>query len=334
MRHFIIVGLLIVALSAAGIAGAGGLHLMPVQASEEAVVVDNLFGNHVDAIIILYALVMSFMFYSVVVFRRKKGDEGDGQHFHTNHALELTWTIVPLLIVFYFAYLGGQTLKQILAKEDNELQVNVTGYQWAWSFEYPTLGGLKSPDLYLPQGQQVHFSLQAQDVIHSFWVPEFRLKQDAVPGMTTELRLKPTRIGEYKVRCAELCGLSHAYMEAKVQVLSKADFDAWAAQQQSAALPTAEQGAALYKSSGCFACHSVDGAPGVGPTWKGLFGSEVPLADGTTVTADEGYIAKSIIEPNGEIVQGFNPNIMPAAFGQTLSEAQIQSLVEYIKTLK
>jgi cytochrome c oxidase subunit 2 len=157
-----------------------------------------------------------------------------------------------------------------------------------------------------------------------------------------DYRITPNRIGEYKVRCAELCGVSHSYMESAVIVVSQADYDKWVADQtaaaQAAALasagkPDAARGEKLYLESGCKACHSVDGVKGVGPTWKGLAGSQITLQDGSTVTADDTYLVEAIVDPAARIHQGFPP-IMPAAYKDTLSEQQIQDIVAFIKTLK
>jgi cytochrome c oxidase subunit 2 len=166
-------------------------------------------------------------------------------------------------------------------------------------------------------------------------VPEFRPKQDLVPGRITELRVTPTVIGNYKVRCAELCGTSHAYMEAPVIVSSQADFDAWMAQQVKLAEKASQtpegRGQALVAASGCVACHSTNGSAGIGPTWTGLFGSQVKISGDGTVTADEAYLHESIKAPQAKIVAGFENQLMPN-FGFT--DDQINDIVAYLKTLK
>ena len=161
---------------------------------------------------------------------------------------------------------------------------------------------------------QVQLVMTSRDVIHSFWVPEFRIKQDILPGknLVKELRITPNRIGNYTVYCAELCGGAHAYMTAPVKVVSQADFDAWVAEQtNTASLTPAQRGEKQVKASGCTGCHSLDGSARPGPTWKGLAGSQVKLADGSTVTADDEYLLESIADPNAQVVEGFPPNMMP-----------------------
>ena len=177
--------------------------------------------------------------------------------------------------------------------------------------------------------------MQSTDVIHSFWVPEFRVKQDVVPGRVTEYRITPTLIGNYKVRCAELCGTSHAYMEGPVIVNSEADYNAWISTQSAIAAEASKtpegQGKLLTVRNGCIGCHSVDGAKMTGPTWFGLYGSNVPLADGTTVIADDAYISESILNPKAKEVAGFSPTVMPPF---ALSETEISNIIAYLKTLK
>jgi cytochrome c oxidase subunit 2 len=233
-----------------------------------------------------------------------------------------------------FAYLGAGNLAQIRKVDPDALVVKVTGQQWSWSFEYPAYGVITT-EMHVPVGKQVLLQMTSRDVIHSFWVPEFRPKQDVVPGRITELRLTPTVIGNYKVRCAELCGTSHAYMESPVIVSSQGDFDAWMGEEVKKALVAAAtpegRGQALVTASGCAACHSINGAAGIGPTWFGLFGSQVPISGDGVVTADEAYIHESIKAPQAKIVAGFENQLMPT-YGFT--DNQINDIVAYIKTLK
>ncbi len=342
MKHFINVTILIVVAAAVLLFAANQIQWMPVQASLEAVSIDHLFGLHIDIIVILYALVNGVLLYSVFAFRRKRHDESEGSYFHSNTRLEIGWTIVPLIIVMYFAVLGAITLGQNLVKADDELNVKVTAQQWTWSFEYPDWK-IASNELYLPVNRRVHFTLTSPDVTHSFWVPEFRLKQDAVPGMEKDLRLTPTRIGDYKVRCAELCGTGHAAMESPVRVVSADNFEIWRQKKLGIYKPAegeaveTQDPAALGKqvaaSAGCAACHSVDGSQLVGPTWKGLFGKTETMGDGSSMTVDDAYLHESIVDPSAKIVQGFQ-DLMPKNFSQTLSPDEINGLIEYIKTLK
>jgi cytochrome c oxidase subunit 2 len=307
---------------------------MPLAASAQAAPIDWMWNLELIFMSFFFALIVVPMAYSLIVFRRKKGDTSDAEHIEGNTRLEIVWTIVPLFIVAAFAYLGAVNLAETRRVDPEAMVVKVTGIQWSWKFEYPAYG-VTSDELHLPVDQQVLLQMTSMDVIHSFWVPEFRVKQDLVPGRITELRITPTVDGNYKVRCAELCGTSHAYMEKPVVITSQADFDVWMSAQvalaaEAAATPEG-RGQALVAANGCAACHSINGAQGIGPTWFGVFGHEVQLSDGTTVIADEAYIAESIKAPQAKIVAGFETQLMPS-YGFT--DEQIADIVAYIKTLR
>lgn len=334
MRHFVIVGILIVVITVLAYAALNSAGLMPLAASTQAGPIDWLWNLEVMTISFLFAIIMGPLAYSLVVFRRKKGDTTDADHIEGNTNLEITWTIVPLFVVMVFAYLGAGNLAEIRRVDPDAMVVRVTGFQWAWSFEYPGFG-VTSTELHIPEGRQVLLQMTSNDVIHSFWVPEFRVKQDLVPGRITELRFTPTVIGNYAVRCAEICGTSHAYMESPVIVASQADFDTWMGEQvelaeQAAATPEG-RGQALVAANGCAACHSINGAPGLGPTWLGLFGRQERLTDGSVVTVDEEYIHESIVAPQAKIVAGFENQLMPA---YNFTDEQIADIIAYIQTLR
>jgi cytochrome c oxidase subunit 2 len=189
--------------------------------------------------------------------------------------------------------------------------------------------------LVLPVNQQALLNLTSNDVIHSFWVPEFRVKQDALPGegMERELRITPTQIGSYKVRCAELCGLEHAYMLADVRVVSLEDYNSWVSEQLAGISDDPVlRGEKWATQFGCIACHSTDGSTRAGPTWLNIYGSEESLSDGSTITVDETYLRESILEPQAKIVQGYENVVMPPT-GQNMSEQQIQDVIEFIKSI-
>ena len=337
MYHFVIVGVLVILMTILTYMGidAVGLarHMNPVSASAQAVFVDQMWHWEIWVISFLFSLIVVPLVYSLIFFRQKKGEMKDGEHVEGNTQLEIAWTIMPLIIVVIFAYFGAYTLGEERRVDPNAMVINVKAQQFTWTFDYPQYGFFSS-ELHLPVDQQVVLKMESADVIHSFWVPEFRLKQDVVPGRTTEYRITPDLEGSYKVRCAELCGTSHAYMENPLIVTSQADYDAWVQEQIAiaAASKTPEgQGKVLATSNGCVGCHSADGTKLTGPTWFDLFGSEVPLADGTTTTADEAYLAESIKDPNAKVVEGFPANVMPAF---SLTDEEISNIIAYIKTLK
>jgi cytochrome c oxidase subunit 2 len=339
MRHFVVVGILIIVVTAALVIGLDAAHLMPVEASAQAIPIDWMWNIQVIVMCILFSIIVVPMFYSLVVFRRRKGDTSDGAHFEGNTALEIAWLSLPLVIVVVFAYLGAVNLSDTLRRDPSAMVVKVTGIQWSWKFEYPAdlkSGIIVSDDeLHIPVDQQVLLRMTSTDVIHSFWVPEFRVKQDLVPGRFTELVITPTLIGEYKVRCAELCGTSHAFMEKPVVIETREAYEAYLSTLVAdaiEALKTPEgRGKLLVDSNGCVACHSINGAVGIGPTWFGLFGSEVELAGGAVVIADEAFITESIKDPQAQIVAGFETQQMPN-YGFT--DEEIAAIVAYIKTIK
>lgn len=337
MRHYVIAGILVIVVAILTYVGMNSAGLMPIEASAQAIPIDWLWNIELITIAFLFALIVVPMAYSLIVFHRKKGDTTDAEHMEGNTKLEITWTVIPLFLVVIFAYMGASNLADIRRVDPDAMIVKVHAIQWSWSFEYPAVNGVSvlSPELHLPKGKQVLLRMTSSDVIHSFWVPEFRVKQDVVPGRITELRITPIREGNYKVRCAELCGTSHAYMEKPVVISSQAGFDTWMADQlklaqEQAATPEGH-GQALVAALGCAACHSINGSPGIGPTWLGLSGSQVKLSGGGVVTADDAYLKESIKAPQAKIVAGFETQLMPN-FG--LSDSDIADIVAYIKTLK
>lgn len=344
MIHLVIVAVLVV-LSTIGL----GLFLtnaplLPLQASQQAQTVDWLMDIHWWFIAFFTSLIVVFLLYSVIVFRRRKGERGDGAYMTGNHQLEIVWTIIPIAIVLWFAVIGGQTLADVERRDPEAMTVNVFAAQWNWRFEYEVateegvVTAVTSDTLLLPKNRQVVLRLHSADVIHSFYVPEFRVKQDVLPGgeeFVRELRITPNQNGTFKVRCAEICGQGHWNMQAKVQVIDGSEFDAWLQEQSGECNLSAEEcGQRWAQTYGCLACHSLDGTTIVGPTWQGLFGSQVELTDGTTVTADENYLHNSIADPNAQVVVGFQPGIMPQNFAEILSEDQINQIIAFIISLQ
>lgn len=301
---------------------------LPKPASAQAVPIDIMFRSHFIMMAILFALIMVIILYSVIVFRRRPDDTEDGPHVHGHTGLEIAWTVIPTLAVVGFGIYGTAVLGEITSEQDNEMTVSVTGEQWAWSFEYP-VQDVRSNRLVLPVGQPVVLELESKDVLHSFWVPEFRVKQDLVPGTIKTLRVTPTELGSYRLGCAEICGTGHAGMIADVEVVSQAAFEQFlvdAAFRYSDLSPEA-RGEQFYVELGCSGCHSLDGTTGVGPTWQGIWMREEMLVDGTTVIVNEEYIRNSILSPDAQIVQGFNPGIMSAQdFPTRIAELEEQIL--------
>ena len=311
----------------------GGLYLLfnwmytlPVAASSQAGPIDTMFQSHFIMQAFLFALIMVIMLYAVVVFRRRPDDDEDGPHIHGHTGLEIAWTIIPTIVVVGFGVYGMVVLADITKAQDNELVVSAVGQQWSWAFEYPEQD-IKSTRLVLPVDQPILLELESTDVLHSFWVPEFRVKQDLVPGETKLLRITPTKIGDYRLRCAEICGTGHSAMLADVQVVSQADFDQFIIDSsfRYSDLTPEERGQQFYTELGCNGCHSLDGTPGVGPSWQGIYLREVTLDDGSVVVADEAYIRDSILNPNDLMVESFTA-AMPGNFAERIDALQAQIL--------
>ena len=294
-------------------------------------VVDQVFFYILAVTIFLFGLITFLMIYFVIRYRKKRNPQP--VDIHENIWLEIIWTVVPVLLVltmFYYGLTGFNFLKKTPA---DAMKVKVVARQWSWLFEYEN--GAKHTELKVPIGKPIQLLLTSQDVIHSFYAPAFRIKQDVVPGMTNTLWFQPTELGTFDVFCTEYCGLHHANMVTKIVVLPIEEFNQWhqKEKEQIEAAKGKPRGDRLFQEKGCMACHSIDGTPRVGPTLKGLFGKVVTvLTDGKerNILSDESYLRKSLSEPNADAVKGYPP-IMPL---QKMSEDEINELIQYMKELK
>jgi cytochrome c oxidase subunit 2 len=260
-----------------------------------------------------------------------------------NNKLEVLWTVIPILIVtamFYYGWVGWTPLYSNAPK--NAIPIKTVGRMWKWNFEYEN--GKRTDTLFIPQGKPVVLDLVSVDVIHSFYIPSFRIKMDVIPGKKMQVWFIGNAPGTYDIFCAEFCGLQHSAMFTAVKVMPNDKFDKWyidttavsnAAAAGVAATP-ANAGEKVYRAIGCMACHSTDGSQMTGPSFKGAFGHEVTVKTGgkeRTLVVDEAYIKHSILEPNADIVKGFNANLMQTYKGQ-LSDKEIEDITEFIKSLK
>lgn len=356
-KHFLLVAVLVILTTLAlKFLVFGPLFQLPIRASAEGNAIDNMFQGHFWMISFLFALIMVLVLYSAVVFRRRPGDETDGPHVHGHTGLEIAWTVLPIFAVVSFGVWGSVTLNDLIAPKNDEIVINVTGRQWSWSFSYPDEDNIKATELVLAVNQPVVLHLNSEDVLHSFWVPEFRVKQDLVPGRETVLRLTPTQEGTYTLRCAEICGQQHTAMMSTVRVVNDTEFAAWVAERSAAidyaALTPEQRGALWYGPEGdggfgCNSCHSLDGSRIVGPSWLGIYGRSQTLEDGSTLPTDDTYIRNSIFDPDSQIVQGYPAQNMPANFSQRFTDKQaevltssglevdiVADIIAYMKTLQ
>lgn len=303
--------------------------LYPSKASTYAGDVDALmnFINYLS--IFFWVLITGAIIYFAWKYSREK-HEPPPPH---NTALEITWTVIPtILVVAIFAW-GFKSFMTLSRAPGDAMEIHVTGQKWSWAFEYPE-GVRTMNELTVPVNQPVKLIMSSTDVIHSFWVPAFRNKMDVLPGRTTTLWFEATELGDHRLFCAEYCGDAHWNMKGNIKVVTAEEFEAWLEEnsKEDTTTPLPELGGQLFQSKACFTCHTTDGTAGIGPTLKGVFGQEVALNDGTSVLADEAYIRESILQPGAKIVEGFIPT-MPSYQGQ-LSERELNGLVEFIKTLE
>ena len=280
------------------------------------------------SVFFLVAITATMIFF-VIRYRRKKNI--NPSQIEGNNALEILWTVVPtilVLVMFYFGWSGYRLMRRVPA---DAIPIKAIGQMWKWSFEYGN--GKLSDELVVPLNKAVKLNLFSRDVIHSLYIPAFRIKEDVVPGRNNYMWFRPEELGEYDIFCAEYCGDRHSYMLSKVKVVTPADYETWLTTSN---VPAGEApGLTLMKRNACVTCHSLDGSKIVGPSFKGIYGHQVTVVtDGQerTITVDDEYIKRSIQDPNADVVKGFNPNLM-ISYKQTLSDEDIQKIIDFIKSL-
>jgi cytochrome c oxidase subunit II len=326
--------------SAIGIAIGLSIHWFPADAAKQDQPIDTLYDVLMIFSVPIFVLVATVVLYSVWAFRMKPGQENeDGPPIHGNTRLEVIWTAIPAIMLVSLCSYAYAVLHDVEKAHKDEMVVNVRGVQFAWQFTYPLPGGKQvvSNQLYLPKDRPVRFRVTTADVIHSFWVPAFRMKTDTVPGITTQIRVTPTKLGSYPVVCAELCGLGHAVMRSTAYVVTPTAFNAWLTKQQAPPAAAggggggggAQSGAQLaavgkqaFTSAGCGGCHTLADA--------GTSGTVGPNLGTALKGQSQDEIRQSIVAPGAKITSGFPSNVMPPNFAQTLSKQQIDGLVAYL----
>jgi cytochrome c oxidase subunit II len=301
---------------------------LPEQVSTLAHEVDALFYFILWTSVIIFAGVVISMLYFAYKYRRQTPHDRT-ELVVPSKLIEISWVVVPTILVLIIFNWGFQGFIRLNVAPADSYQINVLGKKWLWEFEYPN-GARTVGELHVPVDQPVRLQMSSEDVIHSFFVPAFRVKMDVLPNRYTSVWFEATQEGEYQVFCTEYCGTQHSTMLAKVIVHSREDFQEWLATGGGLDdLPLVEHGELLYRQLACNACHTTDGTPSVGPTLQGLYMAERQFTDGTSAPADENYLRESILDPAALIVQGYQ-NVMPASY-TGLSERELSALIEFIK---
>jgi len=339
--------------SAIGVALALAIDWFPTDAAAQASDIDTLYDVLLIASVPVFVGVTTVVLYCVVKFRMRPGQENeDGPPIHGNTRLEVIWTALPALLLVGLCTYAYTVLRDVEEKGANEMVVRVTGQQFAWRFSYPQPEGGRvatSTILVLPEDRPILFKVTSDDVIHDFWVPAFRMKIDAVPGLTTEVRATPSKRGRFPVVCAELCGLGHATMRATAWVVSPAAFERWLDRARSEPTtgssgeggpgagaseggPTTDEDADDAAAAGrttfvatCGGCHQLADA--------GTSGSVGPSLDDTLRGQSQDEIREDIVDPDARVAEGYEPGVMPSNFEETLSAEQIDGLVAYLESV-
>jgi cytochrome c oxidase subunit II len=338
LRQMLVVGAIA---SALGIALALLIDWFPVQASGQAKPIDTLWDVLLICSVPIFVLTQTIVLYSAWKFRMRPGEElKDGPPIHGNTRLEIIWTAIPAIILVALCTYAFVVLQDIEKAEANTMEVRVVGEQFTWTFYYGQgEEEIASPQLWLPVDRPVRFTVQSKDVIHDFFVPAFRLKIDAVPGINTHFRVTPNREGTYPVVCAELCGLGHSTMRQSAHVVSQERFDdelgrlreaaagggGGGEEEEGGGAAESTDGEALFtqaaQPTACASCHTLSAA--------GATGTTGPNLDEVVPDLSEDQIRQSIVDPDAEVTEGFSPGIMPR-YGESLSEAQVDALVQYL----
>jgi cytochrome c oxidase subunit 2 len=303
------------------------------------------FVNSVDRLTLLIFLISLFFLVAITatmiyfVFRYNMKRSPKSEHIEGNVTLEIVWTIIPVILVGIMFIYGWRDWKMMKSPPKNAFAIKSTARMWSWSFSYPN--GKTTDTLFVPLNKPVIVNVNSADVIHSLYIPAFRVKQDVVPGNKNFLWFIGQTAGTYDLFCAEYCGLRHAYMTTAIVVMPQKDFDKWYIDTSAVAKVSTSgkpilPGLAIIKKNGCTACHSFDGSKIVGPSFKGIYGTKtMVVVNGKEqeITVSDEYILESVYEPNAKVVKGFQPSLMQP-YKDLISKDEVKQIAEFIKSLK
>jgi cytochrome c oxidase subunit II len=347
MRRGSIVALLGIGLIAGGVAAAVALvpTWLPEDASREAGRIHFVIWFVIVICIAIFAVVAAVLVYAVLHFRAAEDDFEDGPPVHGHTGLEITWTVIPFVLVTAIAIVSAIVLSRNDAQAQDTLRVDVTAQQFEFTFSYPDAKNATSPVLRLPEGRSVELYMRSLDVIHSVFVPQFSQKEDIVPGLVTQLHITPTRLGTFPLECTELCGLGHSLMRSQAIVMKPAAFDAWLKQQAASAPPptstpagtsttstspstSSAAGLSTFQTNNCASCHTLTAAKAtgtVGPDLDNLVSYARQAHQPLTA-----FVHESIVNPNAYVQPGFPKGVMPQNFGQVITKSQLDALVTFL----
>ncbi len=294
--------------------------------------IDNTFIIVTVITLFLFIVTIGSMLYFVYKYRASKNPKENTKNIKHYAPIEIAWTVIPTILMMIVFYYGLESLRvqRTMPSAENSMTVKVLAQRWFWTFEYEN--GQKSNELNVPIDTNIKLIMTAPktDVLHSFFVPAFRIKEDVIPAQTTQLWFNSTKIGKYDIQCAEYCGTRHSFMRSFVNVLSEDNFNKFINPKKIEGKKTALE---LFTQHGCVTCHSTDGSILVGPSFKDNYNTKTKVVTNQitrTITKDEKYLKNSILNPNDDVVDGFFPNMMPSFKGQ-ISEEELETIINYFK---
>lgn len=308
-----------------------GTFWLPPQSSSVAPAVDWLFYGILGLSIFCFVGITVATVWFCIKYRASKVEKPTASESH-NDSLEITWTVIPCIIVVFIFFFGWKGYMDLKATPMHGHEIRVDAWQWNWNFKYEN--GYTDNVLHVPVDEPVRLVMKSQDVLHSFFVPAFRVKQDIIPGRYTDIWFEATEPGTYRLYCAEYCGTDHSEMTTYVVVHEPGGFEQYMDKglQKMMDLPPVELGALLYEKKGCVTCHSIDGSSGKGPSWKGIWGETHTMKDGSKLVVDENYVRESILTPSKHVRVGFTDQM--STFQGKITDRGIDGIIAYIKSLK
>lgn len=306
---------------------------LPEPASEFAPEIDWLHNWITDLSVFFTVLIFGAAIYFAIRYRRKGGVDHATPQIRGDHRLEVLWTVIPTVVCLFLAIKGILVYNHMRTPPSGTLDINVSGRQWHWDFEYAN--GKRTTDHWvIPVNKPIRLIMRSKDVLHSFFLPDMRVKNDVLPSMYSYLWFKPIKTGVYHTYCTEYCGKDHSAMLAKLEVVSEAEYDRWlndnSEELAKKRMEPGKLGLQLYNDKGCVACHSLDGSPKIGPSFKGIWGRQEELVDGSKIVVDENYVHESIVNPQAKVVKGFPVNGM-TSFQGLISDEEINAIIAFLK---